>query len=203
MHSSATTILLIRHGHTDAIGRRLVGRTAGVHLTGLGREQAARLPDRLSALPITRICASPLERAIETAEPLARARRVEIETMQDLIEVEFGPWTGMTFDALAAVPEWARFNTHRATAAVPGGERASEVQARIVSAVERLHAAHAGETIAAVTHADVIRAAVLHYVGASLDMVHAIDITPASVTALLLGDGYPRLLYVNNHDLTA
>lgn len=201
MRSDDTTILLIRHGHTDAIGRRLVGRTPGVHLTADGREQAVRLVETLRARPIAAIVSSPLERALETAEPLARSRGLAITTDDDLIEVEFGAWTGLTFEELARLPEWVRFNTHRAAADVPGGERPTEVQARIVAAMDRLRQRHPGQTIAAVTHADVIRAAVLHYAGASLDMVHRIEINPASITAVVFVGGEPRLQFVNHRPI--
>lgn len=201
MRLEETTVLLIRHGHTDAIGRRLVGRTPGVHLTADGRAQAQRLVETLRAQPIARIFSSPLERAIETAEPLARARGLEITIDEALTEVNFGEWTGLTFEELSRLAEWKRFNAQRSAAEVPGGERPADVQARIVAALERLRAPHPGQTIAAVSHADVIRAAVLHYAGASLDMVHRIEIGPASVTAVALGAGAPRLLYVNHRDI--
>ena len=200
MHFDETTILLIRHGHTDAIGHRLVGRSPGVHLTDTGRAQAARLPDLLRSRTIARLFSSPLERARETAEPLARARELEVTIDDALTEVDFGAWTGMTFDELARLPEWARFNARRSVAEVPGGERPVDVQARIVSALDRLRAQHPGQTVAAVSHADVIRAAVLHYAGTSLDMVHRIEISPASVTGIALGGRAPRLLFVNHRE---
>ncbi len=193
-----TTILLIRHGHTDAIGRRLVGRAPGVHLTDQGRAQAERLPALLRPLCIDHIVSSPLERALETADPLARARALTIAVDEGLTEVDFGAWTGMTFDDLSRLPEWQRFNAQRASADVPGGEAPVLLQTRIVAALERLRARHPGETIAAVSHADVIRAAVLSYAGASLDMVYRIEISPASITAVVFTAGGPRILYVNH-----
>jgi broad specificity phosphatase PhoE len=201
MRIDDATILLIRHGHTEAIGRRLVGRLPGWHLTAEGRAQAERLVETLRGQPIARIFSSPLERTRETAAPLARARGIDVADEDGLIEVEFGAWSGLTFEELARVPEWERFNTNRATAAVPGGEDAAAVQARIVATLERLAAAHRGETIAAVSHADVIRSAVLHYAGAPLDMVHRIEIGPASISAVALGAGEPRVLFVNHRPI--
>lgn len=201
MRSHETTILLIRHGHTDAIGRRLVGRSPGVHLTERGRAEAGRLVETLRAQPISQILSSPLERALETAEPLARARNLAITPDEGLIEVEFGDWTGRTFDELERLPEWQRFVTNRATADVPRGERPTAVQERIVATLTRLGAQHSGHTIAAVSHADVIRAAVLYYAGAPLDMAHRVDVAPASISAVALGDGEPRLLFVNHRPI--
>jgi probable phosphoglycerate mutase len=161
------------------------------------------LPELLRSRPIARIYSSPLERARETAEPLARARELDVTIDDALTEVDFGSWTGMTFDELARLPEWVRFNARRSIAEVPAGERPVDVQARIVSALDRLRAQHQGQTVAVVSHADVIRAAVLHYAGASLDMVHRIEISPASVTGVALGGRAPRLLFVNHRELAA
>ena len=103
---------------------------------------------------------------------------------EPLIEVDFGRWSGMTFDELERDGAWRRFNEHRATAGVPGGERAIDVQARAVAALDRIRAAHPGGRIAVVSHADVIRVAVLHCLGAPLDFVHRIEIAPAVMRAL-------------------
>ena len=133
--------------------------------------------------------------------PLLTTKAINAVTMEGLQEMDFGDWTGLTFDALAHRPEWLAFNARRSAADVPGGERAPAVQARIVSTLERLRAAHPGTMMAAVSHADVIRAAVLHYAGAPLDMVHRIEISPASITALAFGPEGPRLRYVNHRPL--
>lgn len=184
-----TTILLIRHGHTDAIGRRLVGRLPGVGLTDQGRQQASVLAAQLRDEPIAAIYASPLERAVQTAAPLADALGMPVHVCEALVEVDFGGWTGLTFDELEGRDDWRRFNTERSRAPVPGGEAAAAVQARIVGALERLRARHPSATIAVVSHADVIRAALLHYRGWSLDLFHRIEIAPASISMVRFGDG--------------
>jgi probable phosphoglycerate mutase len=203
MRTDETTVLLIRHGHTEAIGRRLVGRLPGIHLTDEGRAQAVRLVETLRAQGIARIFASPLERTMETAQPLASARAQAVTADDGLLEVDFGAWTGMTFDALSRSPEWNGFTRNRATAAVPGGEGAHAVQARIVATIERLAAAHRGETIAAVSHADVIRAAVVHYAGAPLAVAHRLEIALASITGIVVGGAEPQLLFVNHRPIGA
>src|SRR5688572_17874091 len=164
MQDGAMTIaLLIRHAHTDAIGRWLPGRMRGVHLSAAGREQAARLGRSLAATPLSAIHSSPLERARETADEIARHHALPLQLHDALSEVDFGEWTGQTFDELDADPRWRLFNLQRGSAAVPEGETAPAVQRRIVRAVERLAKRHRGETFAVVSHADVLRAAVLHY----------------------------------------
>ena len=196
------TVFLIRHGHTDAIGRTLVGRRPGVHLTSEGRAQAARLVERLRRYTpaIDALYVSPLERTRETAAPIGDAFAVELTTCEPLIEVDVGRWSGMTFDELERDGAWRRFNEHRATAGVPGGERAIDVQARTVAALDRIRAAHPGGRIAVVSHADVIRVAVLHCLGAPLDFVHRIEVAPASISAIQIAPALERVLFLNDQD---
>jgi ribonuclease H / adenosylcobalamin/alpha-ribazole phosphatase len=192
-----TTILLIRHAHTPAVARYLAGRAPGVGLTARGLDQAAALVTRLEAQPLDAIYSSPLERARLTAAPLAEARGLEVRIGPDLDEVDFGVWTGLTFDALEARADWRRFNDARGSATVPGGEAPGATQARIAAALERMRRAHPGLVVAAFSHADVIRYAVLHVLGAPLDRVHRIVITPASVTTVRMAGGGPVLIGVN------
>lgn len=192
-----TTVLLIRHAHTDAVGQWLAGRTPGVGLNQCGRAQVERLRARLSAASISAVYSSPLDRAIETAAPLAHDRGLHVEPKMELMEVDFGAWTGQRFEQLAGDPEWVRFNAHRSAAAVPGGERATDVQARIVRALDDVRLRHRNQVVAFVTHADVIRLAILHLAGAPIDFIHRFDVGPASVTAVSLHEDGATLLYVN------
>jgi probable phosphoglycerate mutase len=197
MTATRGTILLIRHATTDAVGSWLAGRAAGVSLNQDGRAQAERLRGRLSPVRLAAIYSSPLERAVETAEPVARDRGLRVEPLMDLMEIDFGAWTGARFDALAADPQWIRFNRHRSMASVPGGERAGDAQARIARAMDEAGARHPNQTIAFVTHADVIRLAVLHVAGAPIDFIGRFEISPASITAVSLHDDGATLLYIN------
>jgi broad specificity phosphatase PhoE len=195
-----TTALLIRHAQTDAVGAWLAGRDAQVSLNQVGRAQAERLRTRLRLTDFSAIYSSPLDRAIQTAAPLARERGLRVEPMMELIEVDFGQWTGARFDALAADPAWQRFNRTRSFADVPGGERALTVQSRIVQALDALRLRHPNQTIALISHADVIRLAVLHSAGAPIDFIHRFEISTASITGLALHDDGATLLYVNRTD---
>jgi probable phosphoglycerate mutase len=197
-----TTTLLIRHAHTDAIGHRLCGRLPGVQLSAAGRAQAEALGAALAPRTLAAIYTSPLERAVATAHAIARCQPVPITVCEELGEIDFGEWTGKTFAELAPDTAWRAFNTRRATADVPGGERAADAQARIVAALSGLSARHAGETIAIVSHGDVLRFAVLHYASTPLDLYDRFQIDPASVTAVSLSADGPRLLYVNNRTLS-
>jgi probable phosphomutase (TIGR03848 family) len=198
-----TTILLIRHAHTPAVARYLAGRAPGVGLTARGLDEAAALVRRLAAHPLDAIYTSPLDRARLTAAPLAEARGLEVRVEPDLDEVDFGEWTGLPFEALEQRDDWRRFNEARGSALVPGGEAPAATQARMAAVLERFRRAHPGGVVAAVSHADVIRYAVLHVLGAPLDAVHRIVVTPASITALRIGLAGPVLLRVNDEGLAA
>jgi probable phosphoglycerate mutase len=189
---------LIRHAHTDAVGRSLSGRTAGVPLSTLGLAEAERLGRALAACPLAAIYTSPLERSVQTAEVIGRYQTAPVRQASELLEIDFGGWTGKTFTELEPDPAWQRFNARRSTAVIPGGEKLSDVQARIVEAVSRLGARHVGAVIALVSHADVVRFALLHYVGATLDEYARFEIEPASVTQLVLSAGQTRIVAVNS-----
>ncbi|HVL66490.1 MAG TPA: histidine phosphatase family protein [Vicinamibacterales bacterium] len=200
MNNTRTIALLIRHAQTDAVGAWLAGQAVDVSLNQCGRAQAERLRARLSALDLSAIYSSPLQRAIETAGPLARDRGLRVEPRMELVEVNFGEWTGERFDRLAADARWTRFNRYRSMADVPNGERAIDVQARVARVLEDVRLRHPNQTVALVSHADVIRLAVLHVAGAPLDFVHRVQISPASVTAVALYADSATLLYVNERD---
>lgn len=191
-----TTVLLIRHAQTDAVDRRLAGREP-IALNQVGRAQAERLTQALRTVAITAVYCSPLERAVETATPLARERGLRVEPKLELMEVDFGAWTGAGLAELAHDPAWQRFNRHRSFADVPGGERALDVQARVIRALDELRVRHPNETVVCVTHADVIRLALLHVAGAPIDFIHRFEISPASVTRVVLNGEGAVLGYVN------
>lgn len=190
-------MLLIRHGLTDAVGMRLTSRLPGVALNTRGIEQVAQLRDRLRDVPLAAVYSSPLERARATADPIARAHALDVNELDSLNEVDFGEWTGRTLEELSAIPGWARFNASRADADVPGGERAVDVQRRIVGALDQLQRRHDGEIVAAVSHGDVIRGAVLYAAATPLDLWYRFEISPASISVIAYHEGQPRLLGVN------
>ena len=197
MNGSSTVVLLIRHAHTDAIGTRLVSRLPGVSLNAAGRVAATRLGTVLARELISAVYSSPLERGLETAQRIADARAVPLHACDGLNEVDFGEWTGKTFVELNAREDWRRFNEHRGSAMVPAGESAIDVQSRVLSCIAVLHDRHPGETVAAVSHADVIRPALLHYMGLSLDDWQQIEIAPGTVSAISVDDSGGRVLYIN------
>lgn len=193
-----TTFLLIRHGCTDAVNKTIVGRQPGVHLNAEGKAQVQKLAIRLALLPIQHLCSSPLERAVESAKPLARRLRREVEICDGLTEIDFGEWVGHTLQELEAFPLWSEFNTFRSGVRPPGGEMMVEVQARMAAEMTRLQERFPQGIVALFSHADPIRAALIHYLGASLDMYARLAMDVASVTILEVNPWGPMLIRLND-----
>jgi probable phosphomutase (TIGR03848 family) len=193
-----TLLLLIRHALTEATGKRLSGQAPGFHLTDEGRRQASELAERLRPLSIAAVYSSPLERCMETAEPIAAARGLPVHAVPDLLEVGYGRWTGRPLAVLARTALWKRIQQQPSSIRFPGGETLTEVQRRSAAALDGLAAKHPRRTIAVVSHADVIRLVVAHYAGIHVDLFQRIIVSPASVSAILLGDRVPRIVRLND-----
>lgn len=194
----ATTLLLIRHGEFDGAGTVIAGWGDGVALNARGREQMEALGSRLGNASVAAIYASPLDRTWESALILAASCGVQPQRADALGELRFGDWTGRSIDELAGAAGWMEFNTLRSFAPTPDGELLLEVQARAIATIVNWRTAHAEQVIAAVTHADVIRAILAHALGAPLDLAGRMEVAPASVSALQIGGDFVRVLYVNS-----
>jgi probable phosphomutase (TIGR03848 family) len=193
-----TTLVLIRHGHTDTAGRRLSGWSPGVHLSARGREQAERMVERLEGVKIDAIVSSPLERCRETAAPLARARGLAVRIRRAWIEVGYGDWTGRSISQLRRTKLWRTVMHAPSNVRFPGGESLLEVQARAVQAALDVAGEHPRGTVAVVSHADVIRLLVAHVAGTHPDHLQRWSVDTGSISAVSLSDGVPRLLAVND-----
>jgi broad specificity phosphatase PhoE len=193
-----TKFLLIRHALTDSVGKRLSGRTPGVPLNAEGQAQAQTLAARLTNVAIDTIYSSPLERAVQTVEPLAKARNLSITESDDFLEIDFGQWTNCTFQELENQLQFRHFNSFRSHTRIPGGELMLEAQARIVVGLQRLSTQHAGQTVAIVSHSDMLKAAVAYYAGIPLDLFQRLEISPASVSVLEIFEETARILVLND-----
>jgi probable phosphomutase (TIGR03848 family) len=191
------TCYLIRHATCSPVGKSIAGWTPGVHLDEQGRMQATRLAERFAGVKVHAIYSSPLERARETAAPMAEVLGLPVTTLEGVGEVRFGEWTGHTLDALSSRPDWHRWNRFRSVATPPGGELMLEVQARAVRALEELRASHRNGAVAVVSHADVIRAVIAHALGTPLDHLLRMEVSPASVSALRIWEDTVQVLGVN------
>ena len=196
---TSTLLLLVRHGQTPTTGATLPGRAKGLHLADTGRAQAQAVASRIAGLRnVTAVYASPLERTRETAAPIAKALDLKVKTDRGLLECEFGEWTGAKLSDLRKKPEWDTVQRHPSGFRFPGGESFTEMSARMTSTLDRLAAAHRGQTIVAVSHADPIKAAVAHALGTHLDLFQRIVVSPCSVSAILVSPSGPIVLAVNS-----
>jgi probable phosphomutase (TIGR03848 family) len=193
-----TLVLLVRHGQTPTTGTRLPGRAPGLHLADAGVAQARAAAEHLGALErVDAVYASPLERARETAQPIARARKLRVRVDRGLNECDFGGWTGAELKELMRKPEWKTVQRYPSGFRFPDGESFAEMQLRITSTIDRLRRRHEGGVVVAVSHADPIKAAVAAAMGTHLDLFQRLVISPCSVTAIAYGDGGPMVLTVN------
>ena len=196
---SATLVLLVRHGQTPTTGKLLPGRAAGLHLADTGHEQARRVAERIAELPrVDAVYASPLERTRETAAPIAKATGKRIITHKGLLECDFGDWTGAKLSDLMKKPEWTTVQRSPSTFRFPNGESFTEMQTRIVSALDDIRSRHPGGTVVCVSHADPIKAAVAHAMGTHLDLFQRIVIGTCSVSAVAYSGFGPVVLAVNS-----
>ncbi|MGE5519962.1 MAG: histidine phosphatase family protein [Candidatus Dadabacteria bacterium] len=193
-----TRFLLIRHGLTDAVGNQLTGRSPGLHLNAEGEKQVKKLSENLKGLPIAGIYSSPLERALETAEPIARQLNLQTSVSADFIEIDFGHWTNMFYEEIKQTEEFRLFNSFRSCTRIPGGELMLEAQLRIANGIQRLARVHPKQTIIIVSHADMIKAAIAYYTGIHLDLFNRIQVNPASVSILELFDETSRIQLLNH-----
>lgn len=194
-----TLLLLVRHGETPTTGTVLPGRRPGLHLSERGRAQAERVAERLAGLPISTIHSSPLERTLETAAPTAARLGLTVTENAGLIECDFGDWTGVALAELAGLPQWHQVQHTPSSFRFPHGEGFTQMQERIVGALQGLCAAHAGGVVVCFSHADPIKAAVADALGTPLDSFQRIFIGPGSVSAISHADGRaPAVLMVNS-----
>jgi probable phosphoglycerate mutase len=191
--------LLIRHGENDYVKKgRMAGRTPGVHLNEAGRLQAQVLAERLKDAPIKAIYSSPLERALETAAPLAQTLGLETIPRPGLIETDIGEWAGKTVKSLGRLKIWRTVQSTPSRVRFPGGESFQDTQFRICQEIEALAARHEPkDLIACFSHADPIKMAVAYYLGMPLDTFQRLMVNTCSINALMIGEHGCRLMSLN------
>ena len=192
-----TTLFLVRHAAHGLLGHVLTGRMAGVRLGEEGLRQADRLAERLARESVAAVHSSPLERARETAAPIARRLGLEVQVSEALNEIDLGEWSGRSFDSLDRDPLWRNWNSARSVTRPPGGETMLEVQARTVAWIERIRRELPEAGVVLVSHGDVIKAGLAYYLGLALDAWPRFEISPASLSAVVVGDWGARVLVMN------
>jgi broad specificity phosphatase PhoE len=181
--------LLIRHGENDFLKQgRLPGHLPDIHLNKRGHEQAALLAESLKALPIRAIYASPLERAVETAEPLAQALGLDIQLRTGLKDTDVGKWQGLHLKKLRKLAMWKLVQEQPSMVRFPGGESFLELQTRLVNEIDGIREGHKPRDILAVVfHSDPIKLVLAHFIGLPLDNFQKFGVSAGSVSVLMVG----------------
>jgi len=195
-------LLLIRHGENDFVKTgKLPGRLPEIHLNERGQKQAETLGEALKDVPIKAIYSSPLERAMETATPIANARKLQIITEPDLMDTNVGSWQGKSLKVLRLTKVWSIVQNAPSRFRFPEGESFVESQVRYVSVFERLVKKHnkPRDIIAVVFHADPIKLVVSHFLGLPLDHFQRLSCDTGSLSALYVSESGANLLKLNQH----
>ncbi len=194
-----TQLLLIRHAVNDFVKTgKLAGWTPEVHLNDDGRAQAAALGVRLAKVSIDAIYSSPLERTMETAQAVIEHHPgLELQRLDALGEVRYGAWQGAELRKLSQRKLWEVIQFVPSRAEFPDGEAMRNTQLRAVNALEELAEKHPRQTIAVVSHSDVIKMILAHYLGMHLDMFQRIEVSPASLSIVWIAYGRPVVVQIN------
>lgn len=194
-------VLLIRHGENEYVKTgRLAGRKPGVRLNETGRAQAEALANSLKHMPIQAVYSSPLERTLETAQPLAQAKKLEVIPRTGLLEVDFGDWQDKTLKELRRRKLWKTVQSAPSQMRFPQGESFAEAQQRIADELIALSRQHSPkELIACFGHSDMIKLAAAYFIGLPLDLFQRLMVQPASVTTLSITPDKGAALLNLNH----
>lgn len=200
-----TVFYLIRHGHNDYVSKgKLAGRLKGVHLSERGRTQAKALANNLSQVKFDALYASPLDRTIETAKPIAASQGLSVIKRSGLLEIGYGNWQGQSLKSLRRRKLWPIIQATPSLARFPEGESFTEAQARIVAELEELRSKHNSNKakVACVFHSDPIKLALTHFAGIPLDLYQRLIIEPASVSILTVTNDHVRIVSMNDTSAT-
>jgi probable phosphoglycerate mutase len=192
-------IYLIRHGENEYVGKgKLAGSIPGIHLNEKGLAQAQGLAALFSKRKVDAVYSSPLERTLETAKPLADSKGLDVVELEGLGEVGYGRWEGQSLKALRRRKLWPLVQYLPSLARFPEGESFFEAQSRATEVIEELRIRHKRKrsAIACVTHADIIKLILAHYIGLPLDLFQRLAISPGSVSTLHIDPGI-HLLSLN------
>jgi probable phosphomutase (TIGR03848 family) len=192
-------VLLIRHGENEYVkSGKLAGYTPGVHLNEKGQQQARALAESLAEVHLKAVYASSLERAVETAEPIAQRHHLEVRLRPDLKDNAIGRWQGRSWKALRHTKAWKVVQHAPSRFRFPEGESFMETQARVVTCLEAIVTSHKPKDVLAVVfHADPIKLAVAYYLGMPLDNFQRLACDTGSITTLMVGSESAYLLRMN------
>jgi probable phosphomutase (TIGR03848 family) len=195
-----TLLLLIRHGENEYVKTgKMAGRLPGVHLNEKGQKQAQALGEALREVPIKALYASPLERAMETAAPIAESHKLVIQQEPELMDTLVGKWQGKSLAVLRLTKAWKVVQSAPSRFRFPEGETFLECQMRIVNVLERIIQKHnkPQDIVAVVYHADPIKLSVAHFMGMPLDHFQRLGCDTGSLTAVHTSETGAMLIKLN------
>jgi len=193
-------LLLIRHGENDYVkSGKMAGRLPGVQLNEKGLKQAQALAEALKHVPLKAVYSSPLQRALETAAPIAEIRKLTILQEPDLMDTDIGKWQGKSVKVLRLSKAWKIVQNAPSRFRFPEGESFAEAQTRYVGTLERIIQRHhkPQDLVAVVFHADPIKLVVAHFLGMPLDHFQRLGCDTGSLTALHIGEASANLIKLN------
>jgi len=203
---TATLIIFVRHGKTPTTGTKLPGRAPNLYLSDEGKSQAEMIAKEIEnssssflGKGVSAIYASPMERTQETARPIAKALNLRVRTLKELNECDFGDWTGRRLRDLSKLKSWSTVQKKPSSFRFPNGESFTEMQNRMLRAVDKIRERHPGETIVCVSHADPIKAILASAVGTPLDLFQRIMVGPCSASVVLYTKERPLVLTLNSN----
>ncbi|HEX6176345.1 MAG TPA: histidine phosphatase family protein [Candidatus Binatia bacterium] len=191
------TVFLLRHGETawNKLGR-IMGRTQ-VPLGADGIQQIQKIAPLIATLDLNGIYTSPLRRAVQTTKLVATGTKLPICKSEGLNEIAFGEWTGQHFDELIDNELYRRFIKSPATTLLPGGETISDVQRRGLKVIHQAAQKVPGGRFLFVSHGDVIRAILCHYMKLPLNEYRRLRVDNGSLSALQTNGRWAEIKYVN------
>ena len=194
-----TTILLVRHGQTNANATGFYMGWSDEDLNELGYTQARRLSARFASMPIASIYTSPLRRAYTTAAILAEPHKLELTVLDDLIEIQLGDWQGLHMDEIKKRwPKlWQQSRTDPSELTMPNGESYRQVTERAVRALKMVAEANRGKQAAIVTHEVIVKVLIAHVLGVSNSIYRRIEVDNASLSLIRVNNN-PQLIRLND-----
>ncbi len=193
-------LLLIRHGENDYVkSGKMAGRLPGIHLNEKGKKQAQSLAEALKEIPLEAVYSSPLERAMETAQPIAKIHKLRILREPNLMDTDVGKWQGRSWRVLGLTKVWKIVQNAPSRFRFPQGESFLEAQTRYVNTIEQIIKKHnkPKDIVVVVFHADPIKLVVAHFLGMPLDHFQRLSCDTGSVTVIYASESRANLIKLN------
>ena len=196
-----TRFWLIRHGEPTEETRGRCYGSLDVSLSDTGRAQMAQVAEYLQAEPIAVIYSSPLSRAMESAQILADGLLRPIEVVEDLREIDFGGFEGLSYDEIAArypglYRHWMEAPTE---VRFPNGESFSEMRVRVLRAFEAIQRRCGRRGAAIVSHGGVNRILIAWALQMPDNCIFRLAQDYAAINLLALTEGHPSVSLLNHH----